>query len=75
MAVPPNAPGDPRAIPQATCAPVHASVTAPVVSSTLPSAISPAEIFGWCAFVHQIFTVHSPVFASYVSSSVRPARG
>jgi hypothetical protein len=32
----------PRAIVQATCGPVHASVTAFVTSSTLPFAISPA---------------------------------
>jgi len=34
----------PRAIVQATCGPVHASVTAPVTSSTLPFAISPASL-------------------------------
>ena len=39
---PPNAPDCPRAIAHATCGPVHASVTAPVRSSTRPVAISPA---------------------------------
>ena len=68
IAVPPKAPGEPRAIPQATCGPVHASTTLPSASSTLPSAISPAS-------PHQIFTVHSPDFASYVSSSLRRERG
>jgi hypothetical protein len=34
----------PRAIDQATCAPVHASVTAFETSSTLPFAISPAFV-------------------------------
>ena len=28
--LPPNAPGDPRSIPHATCGPVHASTTAPL---------------------------------------------
>src|SRR5690242_248825 len=40
--VPPKAPFVPRAIFHATCGPVHASVTAPVTSSTVPVAISPA---------------------------------
>ena len=68
IAVPPNAPGEPRAIPHATCGPVNASVTAPVASTTVPWAISPA-------FPHQILTVHSLVFASYVASWLRPDFG
>jgi hypothetical protein len=68
IAEPPNAPGEPRAIPHATCGPVHASTTAPLESSTVPCAISPAA-------PHQIFTVHWPVFAEYVSSSTSPCRG
>src|SRR5436190_8519377 len=51
--VPPNAPGDPRAIVHATCGPVHASRTVPVASSTLPVAISPAA-------PDQTLTVHAP---------------
>ena len=39
---PPNAPLPPRAIFQATCAPVHASVMRAARSSTRPDAISPA---------------------------------
>ena len=39
MSLPPNAPGPPRAIFQATWGPVQASVTLPVSSSTRPSAI------------------------------------
>jgi hypothetical protein len=42
--VPPNAPLPPRAIVQATCGPVQASVTAFVTSSTLPFATSPAFV-------------------------------
>ena len=57
IADPPNAPGDPRAIPHATCGPVNASLTVPVESTTVPWAISPAA-------PHEIWTVHSPVFAS-----------
>ena len=68
IAVPPNAPGEPRAIPHATCGPVHASLTAPVASTTVPCAISPAV-------PHQIFTVHSLVFGSYVASWLRPECG
>ena len=68
IAVPPKAPGDPRAIPHATCGPVHASVTARVESSTVPCAISPAA-------PHQILTVQSPVFESYVTSWLRPECG
>ena len=40
--MPPNDPSPPRAIFQATCGPVHASTTRPVVSSTTTSAICPA---------------------------------
>ena len=40
---PPKAPSEPRAIFQATCGPVHASVTRPEESLTLPVAISPAS--------------------------------
>ena len=56
---PPNAPGDPRAIFHATCGPVHASVTTPWTSSTLPVAISPA-------LPEKTFTVHVP-FAKVAS--------
>ena len=42
MRVPPKAPSLPRAIPHATCGPVHASITRSVTSSTFPLAISPA---------------------------------
>ena len=68
IAVPPNAPGEPRAIPHATCGPVHASVTSPVASTTVPWAISPA-------LPHQILTVQSLVFRSYVALWVRPECG
>jgi len=53
MRVPPNAPLPPRAIVQATCGPVHASVTTFVTSSTLPLAISPA-------FVSKTLTAQQP---------------
>src|SRR5437016_1067814 len=59
--VPPNAPFVPRAIFHATCGPVHASVTAPVASSTDPVAISPAA-------PDQTLTVHVPF--AYVASVV-----
>ena len=65
---PPKAPLPPRAIFHATCGPVHASVTTPLASSTVPSAISPA-------FPHQILTAQLDVFLSYVSSSTRPSTG
>src|SRR5947207_8776461 len=42
ISLPPNAPLPPRAIFQATCGPVHASVTVFVASSTRPVATSPA---------------------------------
>src|SRR5262249_61402693 len=51
--VPPNAPGPPRAIPQATWGPVYAVSTAPVASSIVPVAISPA-------FPEKTFTVQTP---------------
>ena len=57
---PPNAPGLPRAIFQATCGPVHASVTAPR-SVTLPVAISPARPEYTC-------TDHNRVLRSKVAS-------
>ena len=57
---PPNAPGLPRAIFQATCGPVQASVTAPR-SVTFPVAISPA-----CP--HHTCTVQSRVLRSNVAS-------
>jgi len=41
--LPPKAPVRPRAIFQATCGPVHASATRPLVSSTMTSAICPAS--------------------------------
>ena len=47
---------------------VHASVTTPLASSTVPSAISPR-------LPHQIFTVQLEVFGSYVSSSSGPSSG
>lgn len=72
IAVPPKAPGEPRAIPHATCGPVQASVTSPVESTTVPCAISPAETF---FPLHQTLTLHSPDFASYVASSLTPERG
>jgi hypothetical protein len=50
---PPNAPRPPRAIFHATCGPVHASVTAPLASSSLPVAISPAS-------PDHTFTVQTP---------------
>src|SRR3954467_13034574 len=50
---PPKAPGIPRAIPHATCGPVHASRTEPVTSSTFPVATSPA-------FPDQTLTVQVP---------------
>ena len=56
MRVPPKAPLMPRAIPHATCGPVHASSTTPLASSTRPWAISPA-------FSHQILTVQLPSVA------------
>ena len=43
-------------------------VTAPLASTTVPWAISPAS-------PHQILTVHSLVFASYVASWLRPECG
>src|SRR3954454_2370889 len=61
IVVPPKAPLEPRAMRQATWGPVHASVTAPVRSSTVPVAISPAA-------PDQTFTVQRP--ASYVASVV-----
>ena len=51
--IPPNWPGYPRAIRQATCGPVHASTIAPVPPSTVPVAISPARPDHTC-------TVHCP---------------
>ena len=65
---PPNAPGTPRAIFQATCGPVHASVTVAVWSSTLPTATSPA-------FPDHTPTVHAPVFGSKVAAVIRPCSG
>ena len=59
-------------MPHATCGPVHASVTSPVASTTVPWAISPAETF---RPLHQILTVHSREFASNVASSLIPERG
>ena len=72
IVVPPKAPGEPRAIPQATCGPVHASVTSPVASTTVPWAISPAEMF---LPLHQTLMFHWPDFALYVASSLNPERG
>ena len=63
ISFPPNAPGLPRAIFQATCGPVQASVTAPLVSSTLPVAISPAS-------PHQMLTVQT-LFLKVVSTTRR----
>ena len=57
--LPPNAPGPPRAMRHATCGPVQASVTMPVVSSTRPVAISPAG-------PDHTFTSQSTYWASYV---------
>ena len=61
MVFPPNAPSYPRAIFHATCGPVHASVTRPEASATLPVAISPASR-------HQTWTVHVPRFLSKLAS-------
>ena len=63
--VPPNAPGLPRAIPHATCGPVHASVTCAVASSTRPVATSPA-------LPHHTFTCHERVSAFHSAAVVSP---
>ena len=60
---PPNAPGLPRAIFQATCGPVHASLTAPR-SVTVPVAISPAR-------PDQTWTAHVRALRSNVASVAR----
>src|SRR5690349_14203579 len=64
--LPPKAPGEPRAIFHATCGPAQASVTAPLVSSTLPVATSPA-------LPHQTLTVQT--FFLKVVSTVRFVSG
>ena len=64
--LPPNEPTRPRAMPQATCGPVHASETRPSPSSTLPRAICPAS-------PDQTLTVQRRVAASNVASVVGSA--
>ena len=63
IVLPPKAPAPPRAIVHATCGPVHASRTAPVLSSTFPSTICPAS-------PDQAFTIHSSVAGRYSASVV-----
>jgi hypothetical protein len=63
IVLPPNAPAPPRAIVQATCGPVHASLTRPVPSSTFPSTI-------WPASPDHAFTTHSSVAGRYSASVV-----
>jgi hypothetical protein len=74
MRVPPNAPSLPRAIVQATCGPVQASVTRLVTSSTFPLAISPARLSN-TPTLQQPPCAPSPHFVespSYDADVVRP---
>jgi len=64
ISLPPKAPSPPLAIVQATCGPVHADVTFPERSSTVPVAISPAG-------PDQTFNVHARVAASKRPSVTR----
>jgi hypothetical protein len=66
----PNAPSEPRAIRQATCGPVHASVTSPVASSTFALTISPAS-----GRSDQMLTVQEPASSSSVACFVSPFAG
>ena len=62
--LPPKAPLPPRAIAQATCGPVKASVTIALRSSTRPPAICPA-------LPDQTFASQSRYFESYVACLTR----
>ena len=77
MRVPPNAPLPPRAIVQATWGPVHASVTAPRTSSTMPLAISPALVSDTLTSQHPPWEPrpHFDESGSYVAEVVRRLRG
>jgi hypothetical protein len=68
--LPPKAPFEPRAIFQATCGPVQASVTRPVLSFTRPIATSPA-------LPDQAFTSHQrrSGWSSKLASVTSEARG